>query len=251
MPTVELSKKDLEGLVGKKFSAHQLEEALLFVKGEVDKIEGDRVWVDVKDTNRPDLWGVEGIAQEIRARIGKEKGNPKLKTTSSNVKIIVDPATKSVRPAVAGAIVNNVKVTEELLVSLISLQEKITNTFGRKRKEAAIGIYELNNITPPIYYKAVSPKKIKFVPLDFKVEMNLEEILAQHPKGKEFGHLIKDSKKFPLWIDSKKNVLSLPPIINSENTGKVTKKTKNLFVEVSGMEQKTVFSRFIFTSRCT
>lgn len=240
MPTVELSKRDLEGLVGKKFSMLQLEEALLFVKGEVDKVQGDRIWVDVKDTNRPDLWGVEGIAQELRGRLGKEKGIPKLKFAPSKVKVIVDPNTKNVRPVVAAAVVNNVKITDEFLVSIINLQEKVSQTFGRKRLEAAIGIYEINKLTPPIHYKAFSPKEIKFIPLDYKVDMTLDEILKEHPKGKEFGSILEGAKKYPVWIDSKGIVLSLSPIINSEITGKITKKTKDVFIEVSGFNQEII-----------
>lgn len=240
MPTIEFSKKDFESLVGKKFSPHEFEEAMLFVKGEVDKVEGDKITLDVKETNRPDLWGVEGIAQEVRGRIGKEKGIPKLKTFNSNVKVIVDPNTKNIRPAVAAAIAHNIKITEELLVSLISLQEKVTQTFGRKRLEAAIGVYELEKIVPPIHYKAFSPREIKFVPLDYRVEMDLEEILTEHPKGKEFAFILKNAKKYPVWLDSNKNVLSLSPIINSETTGRVKQSTKSVFIEVSGFNQEIV-----------
>ena len=245
MPTIDFSKRGLESLVGKKFSQKELEEALLFVKGEIDKIDGDKITLDVKETNRPDLWGVEGIAQELRGRLGIEKGIPKFKTSPSGVTVIVDPKTKGIRPKVAAAIVENAKITPESLESIISLQEKVAQTFGRKRKEAAIGIYELNKITPPIHYKAVDPKSVKFVPLDFSTEMDLQEILEQHPKGKEFGHLINENKKFPLWIDSEGVVLSLPPIINSEATGRVSEKTADVFIEVSGYKQEIVSAALI------
>ena len=73
MPTIEASKKDLERLIGKKFTIPGLEEALMYVKGELDGQDGDALKIDVKETNRPDLWSSEGIAREIKARIGKEK----------------------------------------------------------------------------------------------------------------------------------------------------------------------------------
>ena len=81
MPTIEASKKDLEKLIGKKFTDNQLEDALMYVKGEVDGKDGDAIKIDVKETNRPDLWSSEGIAREIKARIGKDKGIKKYKTT--------------------------------------------------------------------------------------------------------------------------------------------------------------------------
>ena len=71
MPTLEVSKKDFEKLVGKKFSKTELEEALEYVKGELDFYEGDVLKVDCKETNRPDLWSTEGLAREIKARLGK------------------------------------------------------------------------------------------------------------------------------------------------------------------------------------
>lgn len=38
MPTIEASKKDLEALIGKKFSKEELEEVLLYVKGELTRL---------------------------------------------------------------------------------------------------------------------------------------------------------------------------------------------------------------------
>jgi len=67
-----------------------------------------------------------------------------------------------------------------------------------------------------------------------KLKITPKEILEKHPKGKEFGHLLKDCKEYPIFIDSREEVLSLPPIINSNYSGKVSKKTKNVFIECSG-----------------
>lgn len=240
MPTVEGSKKDLEKLVGKKFSSEELKEAVLYAKGEMEELKGDKIVVDVKDSNRPDLWSIEGIARALKGAYGKEKGIPKYKTGKAKEFILVEKKVEKVRPCIAGAIVRKVKVSEEFLVQMIQLQEKVANSFGRKRKEAAIGIYDFDKIKTPIKYTTFKPKELKFIPLEYKTEMDLEEILQEHPKGKEFAFLLKDAKEYPIVIDSKKQVCSMPPIINSNYTGKVSQKTKNLFVEVTGFNQKTV-----------
>jgi len=65
--------------------------------------------------------------------------------------------------------------------------------------------------------------------------MTLKDILIHHPKGQEFAHLLTDFDKYPIVIDNKDIVASMPPVINSESTGKVTEKTKNLFIEVTGI----------------
>src|SRR3989344_2203073 len=241
MPSLESSKKDLEFLAKKKFAGkEELEEALEFAKCELDAIEGDKLTIGVSDTNRPDLLSTEGIAREIRSHYTKDIGVPKYKIKKSNVSLIVDKSVAGIRPCIAAAIVKKVKVTEEFLVQMIQLQEKVCLTFGRKRKEAAIGLYDWKKLKAPIHYKAFKPREKKFIPLEYKVEMDLEEILLEHPKGKEYANLLQGFEKYPILMDSKGTVASMPPIINSQLTGKVSEETKELFVEVTGYQQETV-----------
>ena len=131
MPTIEISKKDLESLVGKKFTQKELEDALMYVKGEIDAIDGDNIKVDVKDTLRPDVWSTEGIAREIRARMGM--GKIKYNVAAAKVSCTIEQTVERVRPFIACAIVRGVKVTENFLFQIIQLQEKVGMTFGRKR----------------------------------------------------------------------------------------------------------------------
>ncbi len=54
----------------------KLDDILAFVKGEVkafNEKEGS-VSIEMKDTNRPDLWSVEGLARGLRGYLGIEKG---------------------------------------------------------------------------------------------------------------------------------------------------------------------------------
>ncbi|MBI2529942.1 MAG: phenylalanine--tRNA ligase subunit beta [Candidatus Diapherotrites archaeon] len=240
MPNVEINLNDLGALVGKKLSLERVREALLFVKGEIDSVDGNEIVVDVKETNRPDLLSAEGIARELKGHLGKEKGLAKYDVKSSGVKVIADASVSAVRPCIAAAIARNVKVDGNFIKQMVQLQEKVCLTFGRKRKEAAIGLYDFDAMKAPIHYKAFAPHELKFVPLEYRVEMDLDEILKEHPKGKEYAHLLQGCKKYPILIDSADVVASMPPIINSQATGKVTEKTRNLFVEVTGMRQETV-----------
>lgn len=210
------------------------EEGILYVKGEVDAFEGDEIKVDCKETNRPDLWSTEGIARQIAPYYTKNKGVPKFDIKKSKHEVIVDKGVEKIRPYFVAAVIKNIKVTDELIKQMVQLQEKVCMTYGRKRKEAAIGLYDYDKLTFPMKYVVVDPEGIKFVPLGFKIEMTPGEILEDHPKGQEYKHLLDGFKKYPLVIDSAKVVASLPPIINSDYTGKVTGNTKNLFVEVTG-----------------
>jgi phenylalanyl-tRNA synthetase beta chain len=238
MPTIEISQKDLCNLIGEKIEMEELKNLMDFVKGEIESVSDGLLRIEIKDTNRPDLWSAEGIARELKAKLGIEKGLPEYKVKKTNVKVIVSEKVKKVRPYTVCAVVKNLKIDEFALSQIIQLQEKIANNFGKGRREVAIGIYDLKRIKPPIRFTTVKPEGIKFAPLDFEEELTPREILEKHPKGKEFGHLLKGLKEYPIFVDSRNEVLSLPPIINSNYSGKVTKNTKDVFIECSGFNFK-------------
>jgi phenylalanyl-tRNA synthetase beta chain len=240
MPNLEISKKDLEGFMHKSYSKEQLEDALEFIKGEIDSLEGDSLRIDCKETNRPDLWCTEGIARELLARTGKDKGIKKYNVAKGNIDVFIDSNILKIRPLIACAVIKGVNVTEDLLLQMIQLQEKVGENYGRKRKEVGIGLYDLSLMKPPVYYKGYKDEEIEFVPLEWKVSMRPTEILAQHEKGKAYAHLLSSANVFPIVIDSNKTVASMPPIINSQTTGKVTPETKDLFIEVTGFKWATV-----------
>jgi len=233
MPTIEASYQDLCELLGRKIEIEELRELVNFAKCEIDFAEGDTLKIEVKDTNRPDLWSAEGIAREIRSRVFKPSF-PEYKVESSDVVVKVDKKVLKVRPYTVCAVVKDLKVTQAFLSQMIQLQEKIAGSLGRNRKEVAIGVYDFDKIKPPIKFTTVKPDEIKFIPLDFKEALTPREILEKHPKGREFGHLLAGKKEYPIFIDARNEVLSMPPIINSEYSGKVTEETKNVFIECSG-----------------
>ncbi|ASJ09761.1 phenylalanine--tRNA ligase subunit beta [Thermococcus siculi] len=239
MPKFDVSKRDLERLVGKEFSVGEWEDLFLYAKCELDDVweENGEIYfkADSKDTNRPDLWSAEGIARQIKWALGMERGLPHYEVEKSDVTVYVDENLKEVRPYGVYAVVEGLNLDEEALKQMINLQEKVALTFGRRRREVAIGIFDFDRVKPPIYYRAAE-KSERFVPLGFEKEMSLEEILEKHEKGKEYGHLIRDKPYYPLLVDSEGKVLSMPPIINSEITGRVTTETRNVFVDVTGWD---------------
>ncbi len=232
MPTIDVSHKDLCGLIGRKLSIEELRDDVMFAKTELDKVEGDVLKLDIKDTNRPDLWSAEGVAREIKARYSP--GLPKYEVKKSDYVVNVDKSVEKVRPFTTCAVVKGLKIDENMLSQMIQLQEKVAGTFGSNRREVAIGVYDVGQLQFPITFKSVKDKDISFVPLEFKEKLHPKEILEKHPKGKEFGHLLKED--FPIFIDSVGEVLSMPPIINSDFSGKITEKTTDVFIECSGFD---------------
>ena len=235
MVSIECNLSVLKELLGKEIPEQEMEDTLWNLGYEVEDKEGEEWKIDVTP-DRPDLFSVFGIARLLRCYLlGRKK---EYKFEESNLEIKVDKAVEPVRPYTVCAVVKDLKLTEETLKSLISLQEKIHLSYARKRKKAAIGIYPLEAIKGPILFTAKKPEEIKFVPLDFDVELSGREILERHPKGREYGHLLKGKERYPIFMDSEGKILSMPPIINSKDTGKVTLDTKEVFIECSGHDLK-------------
>ncbi len=235
MPTVEINKNDLNSLLTQKFSDEKLESLLESAKGELKNTAGENYKIELNDTNRPDLWTSAGIARQINLYLkNKQYTYPFFNTKDSDLTIEVDSNIKNIRPYVVGFAVKKINITEPLLLELIQNQEKFADNFGRKRKDIAIGIYKLKNITFPVKYKAVAPDAIKFIPLGMEQELNLKEILKEHPKGIEYKHLVEEYDKYPILLDSKNNVLSFPPVINSKFIGEVEVGDTEIFIELTG-----------------
>ena len=131
------------------------------------------------------------------------------------------------------AIVKGIKFTDEKIKEIMQFQEKLHATVGRNRKKVAMGYYVLDKIKFPVTYMADMPQKIIFEPLDMPQKMNALQILSRHPTGREYGHQLEGFDKFPVYYDDSSQVLSLPPIINSNNLGKIDEKTKDIMVLVS------------------
>ncbi len=242
MPTITFSLKDLQSLVGKKITAKDLDGIAEFLKGECESYnkETDEVTVSLDDTNLPYLWSVEGIARLLRGIYSLESGIPKIVVKKGGYRLVVDPSVSRVRPFIAAVVAKKKKIDEYFLKQLIQLQEKFCESYGRRRQKASIGIYSYRRISFPVHYKAVSPESVSFVPLEGSEKMSLSRILEEHPKGKEYSWILKNCQSYPVLIDSKSEVLSFPPIINSNFTGKVEVGDTDLLMEVTGEDEDTV-----------
>ncbi len=217
-----------------------LNEIFAFVKGDVESLEGDAVSIEVKDSNRPDIWSVEGIARALKGYLGAGRIRPITVAGRSNLNIVVDKRVKPIRPFISTAIVKGLQPTDEALKSWINLQEKLDQTYGRKRKRASIGFYQADLIQSPLSYTVANPDIITFAPLGSEEKQSLREIVSTHPKGSEYGEIISQFESWPVLVDGADNVLSLPPVINSNDLGRITTGTRNILVEVTGTNAETV-----------
>ncbi|MEA3430995.1 MAG: phenylalanine--tRNA ligase subunit beta [Nanoarchaeota archaeon] len=239
MPTVTLNKQVFEKLVGKKLPLEKLKDRISMLGTDLEKIEGNEIVVEVFP-NRPDMLSEQGFARAFSSFIGVKVGLKRYDVKKSDYEVIVEKSVNKIRPYTVCAVVKNLKFDDEKIREIIQIQEKLHITLLRKRKKGAIGIYPMESIKFPIQYLAKNPKDIKFQPLESSKEMTGLKILSQHPAGREYGHLLEDKDKFPLFIDANNEILSMPPIINSHKTGKVGESTKDVFIECSGFEIETL-----------
>ncbi|MCP9446640.1 MAG: phenylalanine--tRNA ligase subunit beta [Nitrospira sp.] len=249
MPTISIFKSDLESLLGspaepRTVSIDELQEWLALVKGEMKDYHADtgEVRVELQDSNRPDLWCCEGMARQIRIKLGgTAKPYPFLSKQPGRLpSLLVAPGLDRVRPYVAACAATGYRVTEQGLAQLIQTQEKLADIFGHKRKTVSIGIYRRQKIRFPVTYELANPDDVRFTPLGMETPMTLSEMLMVHPKGLEYGSILAGQSRLPLLRDADHRPLSFPPIINSREIGEVLVGDDELFVEVTGTDAAMV-----------
>ena len=139
MPTVNLNRKEVENLVGKKLDLAKLKDRVSMLGTDLDDITDDEIIVEIFP-NRPDMLSEQGFSRALSSFIGIKPGLRDYKVKKSNDKVIIENSVKEVRPFTACAIVKNLKFDEENIKSIIQIQEKLHIGFGRNRRKAAIGI---------------------------------------------------------------------------------------------------------------
>ena len=235
MASAKFNKQIFEKEIGKLDETMQHKIAMFGTT--VENLDDNELEIDVYP-NRPDLLSYQGFKRSFLAFLGKSTGlkNYKLNKPEKDYRVIIDKSVSEVRPYTACAIVKGMKFDDNKIKEIIDIQEKLHVTVGRKRKKLAIGIYPMEKISLPITFKAVEPDKIKFKPLEAPREMTGLQILSRHPAGRDYSHLLAGKSKFPIFVDADEEILSMPPIINSDLTGRVTEETREIFIECSGYD---------------
>jgi phenylalanyl-tRNA synthetase beta chain len=232
MPVITLYWDELERLVGA--DRNTILSRLPMLGCDIERVEDDHIDVEFFP-NRPDLYSVEGVARALRGFLGIEKGIKTYFAGKGEWKITVEESVLAVRPRIVGCVVKGIEMSDEVIRSLMEVQEDLHWTIGRNRRKMAIGVHDLSKVYFPLRYKAVDAS-FSFVPLDFDRGMTVAEILKEHPKGKAYSFILEGKDRYPMIVDSKNEVISFPPIINAEKT-RVTEKTTDLFIDVTGFDE--------------
>ncbi|MDQ3024014.1 MAG: phenylalanine--tRNA ligase beta subunit-related protein, partial [bacterium] len=194
---------------------------------------------------RPDIFDAGGLARALRGYLDVDVGLPKYHITEPGplgkgegkrwrVDVDADIAAGP-RPYIQCAIIRDLTIDEELLRAMMRLQEHLHWALCRDRKFASIGVYDLATIASPIKYTLVDRDSFSFTPLfwSHRGAVSPEVMLSEHPKGVGYAHLVEGHQKLAALISANGAVLSLPPIINGDET-RVTTNTRDVLIDVTG-----------------
>ncbi len=210
-------------------------EMLPFIGLDIEGVQDSIVRVEY-NPNRPDFSSDYGIIRALRGLLGIETGMPKFRLAGkSGFSVKVGRPVKKVRPYVVALAATGGKLDDETVRQMIAMQEDLHNGVGRRRKKASIGIHNLDAVSFPVTYTALS--EYSFTPLGESSKMTTKQILSDTETGRAYGHILDGSDRYPAIYDSAGTVLSFPPIINGKET-MVDTGCKNLFVEVTATERK-------------
>lgn len=236
MPLITIDKQDLLDLLGKEVPDNELAYNISMMGTDLRDIT-DTIDVEIFP-DRPDMLSTEGFAMALEGYLSMKTGLPDLTVNTGDYTAYIDKKVEKVRPYAVCAIVKDLYLSDGAVKSLMQVQEKLHITHGRNRKKVAIGVHDLDKIEFPVTY-TTKPLDFSFVPLEWFSALTLQDILTKHKKGIAYAHLLEGFPEYPLWLDNKGTVLSMPPIINSEDT-KVEPDTKNLFLDVTGYSKKAL-----------
>lgn len=270
MPTLAVSKNFLCDLIGKKFTDKEFEDLCFDFGIELDDITSEREMFlreqgrdGLKDTsadklsdevlykidtpaNRYDLLSAEGMALALKVFLGLMP-MPRfqvLHKASPLYTMKVEKSVKNVREYVVCAILRNITFTEYSYNSFIDLQEKLHSGLARRRSLASVGTHDLDKINSSAFLYTARPKEqISFIPLRQTKVMNcagngLAEFFADDRHIGKYVPLISSFPNYPLIMDGEgKQVLSLPPIINSSYSA-ISRSTKNIFIDCTATDHR-------------
>ena len=161
MPTIDIDYTELQRLLKVNLNGdmEKLDDILSYVKAEVKGFneKENSVTIEYKDTNRPDLWSVEGLSRAFGVILGQEKGIKSYSIGESAVEVNVDAQIFGIRPYICCSVIKDIHLSDDIIKGIMHLQEKLDQTNGRNRQKTSIGIYNLDLIKPPILYTAVKP----------------------------------------------------------------------------------------------
>lgn len=189
---------------------------------------------------------VESLAHKLRV----------LKVVDDTPVIKLMEDVKSIRPYIAACIVKNLSFTEESFKKFIQLQTRLHDGICEKRNAATIATHDLKLVAPgDLTYTAKSPMELEIKPLMYskkytgadlfqKLQTEAENLRKEKKRNVYSGihkylYMLEGKPLFPCLLDQSQQVISFPPITNSDVT-KMSSSTQTMLVEVTSASSYTI-----------
>jgi len=236
MPVVNILKTRIKSVFPNK-NIEKILVKLPFLGLDIEGIDKEKIRVEY-NPNRPDFSSDTGIFRSLKGLLNETVGLPLFKYSYNKLyEITIDSEVKQIRPILLFFVAKNKKINSFILDQLISMQEDLHNGIARGRKKAAIGIHDLHAFEFPLIYNTRG-KDSSFIPLDQTKPFKLNEILSDIEVGRKYSTLLRNLHQYPTIVDRDNQIISFPPIINSNNT-KINDKSNNLLIEITGTNLET------------
>ncbi|XP_005100287.3 leucine-rich repeat-containing protein 47 [Aplysia californica] len=170
--------------------------------------------------------------------------------SEGGVTISVTQPVMGVRQYIVCCIIRNLDFSKSnnMFKRFINLQTRLHETVCDKRQASTIATHDLKLVKAPLVYDAALPSEIQITPL-FKAKTTTAEALMKELRDEaeavrkekkknmlsgvhKYLDLLKDKSHYPCVRDSEGDVISFPPITNSEKS-KISKETTDILVEVT------------------
>lgn len=134
MPVVTFFYGDLLSLIGRDVSVETLLDRVPQLGADVHSYDQENGELSIEFfPDRPDLYSVEGAARALRAFLGFETGLVRYTVHDSDIVLNLDDSITDVRPYMVAGVIEDITITNDLIRSLMEMQEKLHLTMGRKR----------------------------------------------------------------------------------------------------------------------
>ncbi|XP_019876165.2 leucine-rich repeat-containing protein 47-like [Aethina tumida] len=171
------------------------------------------------------------------------------RSPENGIWVDVEPSVKTVREHILCCVIQDVKFTEELYKKFIQLQNKLHETVCERRNAATIATHDLNKLpSGQLLYTTKTPQELQIKPLNRAGFMTGAELFSRlqteaNNMRKEkkrntysglhkYLYLIEGKPRYPCLLNSAAQVISFPPITNSD-ISKIEVQTSSIFVEVT------------------
>jgi phenylalanyl-tRNA synthetase beta chain len=233
MPAIKVRKSAVLEGVGRKMCDEEVDELCFQFGVELDEVvPGEEVEYKIDiPANRYDLLCEAGLICALKCFVnGTRPVPPKIKESGLSVQKV----SPNERKYISMCVIREVDLRGRAYRDLIDFQDKLHLSIGQDRALAAIGTHDYDRAPGPYVYTEKKLEEISFVPLGQKEMVSGGEFRELYKKSQIYKYLRYAKEKQPVLYGGK-NVISIPPVINSDLT-KISEETRNLLVEVTGTD---------------